>query len=109
MTASFEMNNTAVLTRMERLTEKAQFMLDQRVLADSNQFAPHDMGTLEESGIIASEGGEISWNTPYTRYQYYEAPNKSKDVNSRATMKWFEVAKRLYKKNWVAVAQKEFD
>ena len=109
MTASFEMNNMAVLTRMERLTDKAQFLLDQRVLADSNQFAPHDKGTLEESGIIASEGGEISWDTPYTRYQYYEAPNKSKDVNSRATMKWFEVAKRLYKKIWVAVAQKEFD
>jgi hypothetical protein len=109
MNTTFEFNNTACIARLNAVTEKAQFMLDQRVLADSNQFVPHDMGTLEESGILASEGGQIEWDTPYARYQYYEAPNKSKDVNPRATMKWFEVAKRLYKKTWVSIAQKEFD
>lgn len=108
MNATFEFKENAVMTRMEKLTDKAQFQLDQAVLADSNDWCPEAEGDLKKSGIIASGGGNVVWNSPYARYQYYDAPNKSKDKNPRAIMKWFEAAKAININRWIGIAQGAF-
>jgi hypothetical protein len=107
--ASFEFNETGVLTRLAGITERAQFELDQAVLADSNYYCPQDKGDLQKSGIIASGGGEVTWNTPYARYQYYDAPNKSHDQNPYAMQKWFEEAKAQNLDRWLSKVQGEFN
>ena len=109
MTASFEFNQNACLSRLNGLTEKAQYELDQAVLADSNYYCPQADGDLQKSALIASTGGEVTWNTPYARRQYYELPNKSKDKNPYAMMKWFEEAKAINKDRWLRIAQGEFE
>ena len=83
----------------------AQMALAQQVLKDSNYFIPKDQGTLEASGVIASAGREVVWSTPYAKAQYHGLPNKSKDSNPNASMKWFERAKALWLKRWVLIAK----
>lgn len=88
-----------------------QYRLDLQVLQDSNLFVPEDVGTLRDSGILYTEmgTGQIEWNTPYARAQYYSLPNKSRDKNSRARMKWFEAAKAQYKDEWERLANAEYN
>jgi hypothetical protein len=93
---------------MDGNRKRAQFLLDQRVLRDSNFYAPRDTGDLIRSGIIATGGGEVKWDTVYARVQYYNYPNKSKDLNPFASPKWFEVAKAKHKNEWIEAAQREY-
>lgn len=83
----------------------AQMALAQQVLKDSNFFIPKDSGDLEASGVIHSSGKEVVWAEPYARKQYHEGPNKSKDRNPNASMKWFERAKAIWYKRWVLIAK----
>lgn len=103
MSVKLEFNTQAFLTRYKPITERRQAALDIQVLKDSNFFIPKDEGTLEASGVIASGGGKITWNTPYARTQYYERPNKSLDTNPNARMKWFEVAKSTWLNLWLKI------
>lgn len=105
----FDFDENKAITKLEGVTEKAQFLLDQQVLKDSNFFIPFDSGDLEKSGVIASGGGEVQWSTPYAKRQYYEDNNKSKDSNPNARYKWFEFAKASKLKVWEAIAQNEFN
>ena len=52
---------------------KVQQYVDNEVLRLSSPYVPHAHGDLEESGRLATEigSGEVNWNTPYARYQYY--------------------------------------
>lgn len=95
----------------KRIDTKVQAALDQRILADSNYYAPEDEGFLKQSGITFSKIGEgkLEWNTPYAVKQYYSLPNKSKDKNPNARMKWFEVAKKSNKDKWLKLAQGRYD
>jgi hypothetical protein len=88
---------------------KAQAKLDVQIIKDSNFFCPLDEGDLQNSAMIASKigEGELVWDEPYARKQYYEAPNKSKDKNPNARMKWVEAAKVVCLEAWQALIQKE--
>ncbi len=81
--------------RLGYIIDQTQIKLDNQVLKDSNFYAPEDEGFLQDSGLLGSEigSGVLYWDVPYARRQYYEAPNKSKDKNPNAQMRWFEVAK----------------
>ena len=52
---------------------RVQKYIDSEVLRLSSPYVPHDTGTLEDSGNLATDvgSGEVNWNTPYARYQYY--------------------------------------
>jgi len=106
-----EMDSNKLLQKIEKRVNGVQRNLDLQVMKDSNLFCPRDVGTLQSSVLIASElgSGVLVWDSPYARRQYYEAPNKSLDKNPKAQMKWFEVAKSLYKKDWVRLAQREYN
>ena len=94
-----------------RMDGKVQFALDTQVVKDSNYFCPKDQGTLETSGVRASVpgSGKVIWDAPYAKAQYYGVNyNFSKDANPNATSKWFEEAKKRYKKDWLSMVQRTF-
>ena len=88
-----------------------QAEIDSQVLKDSNYFCPQDTGTLQASGVMYSDigSGVLEWRTPYARDQYYSRPDKSKDKNPNATMKWFESAKARHKAEWEKVANDRYN
>jgi hypothetical protein len=86
-----------------------QYVLDGRVAADSNFFAPQDTGDLQGSVLPIVGNGLLEWNTTYARFQYYNGPNKSKDRNPNASMQWFEHAKARNLKEWEAIANAEYN
>lgn len=102
-----EMNNPKIMAAIKKRTLKAQLALGIQVLKDSNYYCPEDQGFLKASGI-QSGPGKIEWNMPYASEQYYGKPNKSKDDNPNARMKWFEEAKAIKMKKWEGMANNEY-
>ena len=90
---------------------RVQKVLDLQVAKDSNYFCPEDTGTLQDSVLLGSDfgSGKLIWNTEYAREQYYSRPNKSLDKNPNARMKWFEEAKSIKLKEWVGIANGEYN
>lgn len=84
-------------------TKKAQFLLTQQVLKDSNTFIPADTWALRDSSLSSSnfDKGQIVWNTPYARRLYYGTHYKfSKDKNMWAQSGWFKKAEAVYGAQW---------
>lgn len=93
-------------------TKRAQFALDEQVLKDSNYYIPADNWVLRNSGITASKigKGRIIWDTPYARRLYWNWQlHFSKDKNPNARGKWFEYAKVVHIRDWLAIVQQEVD
>lgn len=110
MKVSVELNTQGVKSQIHGSVKRVQFVLDQQVAKDSNYFCPEDTGSLQKSVIpsAASGAGLLEWNEKYTDRQYYGMPNKSKDRNPNASMKWFERAKALWSKKWERLVNAEF-
>jgi len=90
--------------------EKAQAVLDQQILKDSNNYAPMDTGELVRSAIRSSliGQGQIIYDTPYSRRLYYNPQyNFSRDVNAQAQGLWFEAAKAAHLQEWVGITARE--
>ena len=105
-----EFNTILIEKTIKARITSVQAILDIQVLKDSNYYIPFMDGTLRASGLQSDFGsGEISWNTPYAARQYYEAPNKSKDENPNARMKWFEEAKATKKKSWEKLSNEQYN
>ena len=102
------LDKARIAARITVQKNMARMILAQQVLKDSNYFIPKDQGTLEASGVITASATEVIWNTPYAKAQYHGLPNKSKDSNPNASMKWFERAKSLWLKRWVLIARQVF-
>lgn len=101
---TLEFDTAKLVNREQALINKNQMKLDYQVLKDSNYFCPKDVGTLQTSAQVTNPG-LIEWNQIYAKRQYYELPNKSKDNNVNARMKWFEEAKARYLPDWLKIAQ----
>jgi hypothetical protein len=78
-----------------------------QVLKDSNYYCRQDTGMLIASSLIASspKTGVLVWNTPYAKKVYYTG-KPSHDVNSNASLMWFEKAKAEHNDEWMEIAQK---
>lgn len=90
--------------------EKAQVVLDEQIIKDSNYYAPHDTGATIDSALIASliGQGQLYWDTPYARKIYYGVDiNFHKDQNPNARALWFEAAKSNWLQDWVRLADRE--
>ncbi|GHU24417.1 hypothetical protein FACS1894164_11000 [Spirochaetia bacterium] len=92
--------------------EEAQRTLDELVLRDSNQFVPVETGQLQESGESGATGstnqGEIIWDVPYARYQWFFNKYRHNRINPHARGAWFWAAKAAYLKDWVKAVQWHF-
>ncbi len=86
----------------------AQRFLDSEVLRTTDPYVPLDTGKLKQAGILGTTigSGEIVYNSPYARYQYYgklmvgKAPKtltgidlKYHSGDSKRGAMWFERSK----------------
>jgi len=111
MKVSVEFNAQGVKSKIDGNVKRVQFALDQQVAKDSNYFCPEDVGSLQRSVIPSAGSGKglLEWNEVYAKEQYYGRPNKSKDKNPNASMKWFERAKALWVKKWERLVNAEYN
>ena len=104
------LDRARVKARIKAGVEKMIPAVAEQALADCNYFAKRDQGTLIESSETASDlkAGELVWNTPYAKKQYYSG-TPSKDVNPNASLMWCEKAHDTYGADWEKTAQKQFE
>ena len=97
------LNSAEIKADLEATTRQVQAPLDALILQDSNFFCPIKTGTLQKSAIINSRlgSGELVWETPYARRQYYEYSKPPYQPNPNACGKWFEAAKARWLEKWV--------
>ncbi len=84
-------------------------LLASEIRADCNEYCKMDAGGLIASSLIHSrlEAGEIVWQTPYAKRQYWEIRTAyKKEGHPKATWKWAEVAKRRNLAKWQRQAQR---
>ena len=93
--------------------------LDNQVITDSDPYVPLISGMLRGSairGTVLGEG-EVVWDSPYARYQYYgkvmvgPPPKQVTDIPLQYTQPntgafWFEEAKSVNKAQWINGARK---
>lgn len=92
---------------MKGATALAQLRFSSAVLGDSNLFIPMDTGMLKASGRLENNNRQVSWNTPYAHRVYYMGEeNIRTSKNPNAKPKWYEWAKSINFKNWLAIAEK---
>lgn len=94
---------------MQRRFSVAQKMLDSEIVKYTSPFVPMDNGILMESAQIATDygSGEVIWQTPYARHQYY----KTDDTRTYDPLRgghWFDRAKAVHGSRWVKMAKQVF-
>ena len=109
--ATFDFNESAVLSQIDRKIERARLLLADRVKDDSNIFIPVDTGLLRSTGRVEDGGHAVTWNTEYATFVYYPERRDGRvitihtDKNPNATHHWFEVAKNLKVDEWLRVVE----
>lgn len=104
-----EINTQACLGRFSKKYSQAQKFLDNEVLKHCDPYVPMRTGNLVGSGIRGTDigSGEVVYNAPYAKRMYYGVGlNFSKDKHPQACAQWFEKAKAVHKKEWLAGAEK---
>jgi len=103
MKVKVEFDKAGVQARLNNLTSRAQLVLDNQILKDSNYYCKEDTGDLIRSGHIPA-AGTIEWDESYARKQYY-LPDASTDKNPNARYKWFEAAKATKLAQWIKLVE----
>lgn len=96
-------------SRIESRFDKAQKALDSQVLKDCTPYVPMRDGDLMRSGINDTTygSGKVIWNAPHAKRMYYGLSfNFSPMKHPQACAQWFEKAKAVCKKAWLALANK---
>lgn len=110
MTVSF--NPQTVSAKIMAMWNQILPQLTHEILEDAQQYVKvGTTGILRASAEIASEpaSGNIIWQTPYAKRQYWDIQTAYHDYNSLATWRWFETAKQNHMARWTAQAQRLFD
>ena len=108
MSVTIKFNGATVAAKVDKAWGKALPILTEEILNDANQYVKVDTHTLEMSALTHSrpQEGIIIWQTPYARRQYWEIQTAHKDVNAKATWKWFHKAKAELMAKWERQAQR---
>ena len=104
-----EFNAARLRHEFDSKAKKAQFMLDSAVKRDADPFVPMDTGTLARSVQTASPSGSgvVVYDTPYAHRLYYGLDfNFRKTHHPLATAQWFEAAKSVNEKRWIAEVER---
>lgn len=113
----FEVKPTAELLRRRGLEPggRVQKIVDSEVLRLCDPLVPFVSGNLVKSGVRGTKigSGEVCYNAPYARYQYYGksrtgAPlNYTKTHHAAAGSLWFERMKAAHRDEILKKAQEE--
>lgn len=108
MPVKINFNRNATEARIMGAFEKGLPLLAAEIRDDCNEYCKEDTGALIASSMIHSrlDVGEIVWQTPYAKRQYWDIRTAYRDVNPKATWKWAEVAKRHDLAKWQRQAQR---
>ena len=108
MPVTIKIDKSAVKAKVQGAWEKGLPLLAEEIMNDCNQYCKERDGALKASSLTHSrpQQGQIIWQTPYARRQYWEIRTAIPDVNPHASWKWCEVAKRNHKERWARQAQK---
>ena len=95
----------AVIAKINGAWKKGLPMLTNEVLRDCNEFCKFDTGALRASAQTATDfaNGIVRWNTPYARRQYWGIPTA---YEPGTCWQWCEAAKGAYNQRWADQAQK---
>ena len=118
---TFDKKRAAALVKAA--SNNALTVMGLQALQDTSPHVPHDQGTLEDSGISASDrravDGKFSmrWATPYAQYLWHGdvmygnptsrtyGPEKIKFTNALAREEWAKYAHEVYGAEWRQVYQ----
>lgn len=94
------------IQRLRSVYEKGALpILAEQILSDCNTYVRMQDGTLADSARIENGGKHLTWNTPYAKKVYYTGkPLRNK--NKKATLRWCEIAERIFSKSWAELATK---
>ena len=107
MAVRIHIDGNKIQAKIDSTWENGLEMLSSQILKDCNLYCKEDTGMLIMSSYIHSDlkRGRLVWQTPYAARQYYEIPTAYHDVNSNATWRWCEYAKKLHIADWGRQAQ----
>lgn len=107
MPVKFKIDARSIKVKIDNAWESGLEMLSSQILKDCNFYCKEDTGLLIISSYIHSDlkKGRLIWQTPYAARQYYEIRTAHHDVNSNATWRWAEVAKKNHGTEWGRMAQ----
>ena len=90
--------------RLKQVFEKGALpILAEQIKTDCNTYVRMWDGDLAESATVENGGRDIVWDKEYAQKVYYTGtPSKAK--NPKATLRWCEVAERVYSKDWAKLA-----
>ena len=83
--------NASFASNRRKSFVKAQMIVDSEVLRLDAKLVPLCTGFLKKSGDLGTVigSGEVSYNAPYARHQYYETA-ETRIYDPRRGAKWFE-------------------
>lgn len=95
--------------KMSKQFESAQKVVDSECLRYMDPLTPKRTGAMINSAIQGTVigSGEIKYNTPYAKRQYYTNRGGS-PLHPQARAKWFETMKSKHKEDLERAAGKEF-
>ena len=101
----------AIEAKIQGAFDKGLAILSEEILKDCNYYCKRAEGALIASSLIHSRlaDGQLIWQTPYAKRQYWEIRTAYTDANPNATWKWCEVAKRNHEGEWERKAQRLFE
>lgn len=107
MSVRVNIDGELIKVKIDKTFSDNKEMLSSQVLKDCNKYCKEDTGMLLMSSYIHSDlkKGRLVWQTPYAARQYYEIRTAHTDVNSNASWRWCEVAKRNHLQRWIKQAQ----
>lgn len=105
---NLKMNDQAIQRQIQTNWQKIVRPLSEQILGDANYFARIDTGELIKSSLRSSDlgAGLLVWDTRYATRVYYTG-TPSRDKNANASLRWVEVAGKMYSDQWLKLAQKE--
>lgn len=107
MPVKFKISSRSIGVKIEKTFENSREAISTVILNDCNKYCKEDTGLLIISSYIHSrlKEGLLIWQTPYAARQYYEIRTAYKDVNSLASWRWVDVARKIHGKDWTTQLQ----
>lgn len=114
----------AAAGRIRAVAEDALTIMGNQAIKDTTQYVPKDQGTLQQSGLTASDlqahdmKFDLRWETPYAQYLWHGdvmygnptsrtyGPEKLSFTSALAREEWAKYAREVHGEDWKLVYQK---
>ena len=92
---------------MRRRKDFVHAALDSQIIKDTNLYVPMRTGMLASSPARSSKVGEIVYDTPYAKKQYYnDGATFNRSLHPHAGPRWLERSKAIWLPKWIELVRK---